>query len=103
MTTWDIVLVIVAALLAVFAFVYEQYRFKSGRSVGVGMMAGGLAAALAAYVALRHFLHHLLAHLAHGHHRWATHGLVPGLLVIAVAALIGYWVWALDRNRYHKS
>jgi len=105
-TTLDIVLVVVAVLLLVVFATKVVYRYprkdQQVDEVGVWMMAGGLAAALVAFVVLRHILHRYLKYHGHGHIYWLNHGFVPGLLVVACAAVIGYWFWWLERRRYHK-
>jgi hypothetical protein len=97
----DIVLIVLAILLTAFAMVYEQYVTKNGRSIGLGMLAGGLAATFVALLVFRHLIHLIPEH-ASGNHQWAHNGFVQGSLMVGAAIAVGFWIWFWDRSRYKK-
>jgi hypothetical protein len=96
--TLNIVLLVVALLLGVFAFRYVAVRFGK-REYGLGILAAAIAVALVIFVITRSLSHTILRH-AYGTHHWAHHGLVRGLLVAGISVLCGMWMYYLYRSRY---
>jgi hypothetical protein len=105
MTVWEIILIVLALAILVYAWLYDWIRIPPRRSSDLRLYLGAMwvavPTAVVVWVLARHYAHKLPS-WAHGDRGWAYNGAIRSGLVFAIALAIGSGLWLLLTSKSRK-